>query len=622
MATLIPAFHSCSNKMTNGERRFALRLEEKLDDDYLLWYDVPIGPRKRHPDFIVLHPDNGLFVLEVKDWKLENIKSVTPTNVELLTTQGLKHVSNPLTQARACALEINQLLESDPALVRPSGKYKGKLLCPYSYGVVLSNITRKAFEAVPGLQQVLDARWVICKDEFVPSVDADVFQSQLCSMGHYSFGNHLSTEQIDRIRWHIFPEMRITAQQLALLDLEVEKEAKKAPKLPNLVRILDLQQEQLARSLGNGHRIVHGVAGSGKTLILAYRAQYLAESTQKPVLVLCFNVSLAAHIKNMIKASERTEGPPILVRHFHGWCTDLLKTYRVGLPNRQEYSGSAYIKQLVQRVINAVSNGQIPSALYGAVMIDEGHDFEASWFELVTKMVAPETDSLLVLYDDAQNLYGKRQKRQFSFKSVGIQAQGRSTILKINYRNSVEVLNLAYTFVQEARTLEAAGLSDHPKLQPETAGRSGAIPELVMLPSFGREAIYLGERVQQLHERGTPWSRIGIIYRTKFMGEVLYRQLTQAGIPVEWLNKDSRSRFYHPNADSVKLLTMHSSKGLEFEIVCIPGIGYLPYSHSEQETEMRLFYVAMTRATNRLLLTAHKASEYVQRIEAGLQLTA
>lgn len=47
MATLLPAFGACVSRMTPGERRLAERLEHKLDEDYLLWYDVPIGPR--HP---------------------------------------------------------------------------------------------------------------------------------------------------------------------------------------------------------------------------------------------------------------------------------------------------------------------------------------------------------------------------------------------------------------------------------------------------------------------------------------------------------------------------------------------------------------------------------------------
>ena len=77
----------------------------------------------------------------------------------------------------------------------------------------------------------------------------------------------------------------------------------------DIVQILDLQQEQLARSLGEGHRVIHGVAGSGKTLLLAYRAQHLAKMTQKPVLVLCYNVSLAAHLESIIKARGDASGP-------------------------------------------------------------------------------------------------------------------------------------------------------------------------------------------------------------------------------------------------------------------------------------------------------------------------
>ena len=65
---------------------------------------------------------------------------------------------------------------------------------------------------------------------------------------------------------------------------------------------MDLQQEQLARSLRDGHRVIHGVAGSGKTLILAYRCQHLAQENTKPLLVLCFNVSLAARLRQMIQA--------------------------------------------------------------------------------------------------------------------------------------------------------------------------------------------------------------------------------------------------------------------------------------------------------------------------------
>ncbi len=77
---------------------------------------------------------------------------------------------------------------------------------------------------------------------------------------------------------------------------------------------------------------------------------------------------------------------------------------------------------------------------YLAVLIDEGHDFRPEWLRLVTQMVDPNTNCLLLLYDDAQSIYERKRTRQFSFKSVGIQAQGRTMVLKINYRNTRQVL--------------------------------------------------------------------------------------------------------------------------------------------------------------------------------------
>jgi hypothetical protein len=72
--------------MTSGERRVAERLEDKLDDDYLLWYDVPMGPRHAHPDFCVMHPRRGILVLEVKDWKLSTIQQADKQTWEIIPT--------------------------------------------------------------------------------------------------------------------------------------------------------------------------------------------------------------------------------------------------------------------------------------------------------------------------------------------------------------------------------------------------------------------------------------------------------------------------------------------------------------------------------------------------------
>lgn len=85
MAELIPTLNTCLSKMTAGEKRFAQRVENLLEDDYICWYDIPVGRQRRYPDFIILHPARGLLFLEVKDWKLDTIRNIDASRVELLT---------------------------------------------------------------------------------------------------------------------------------------------------------------------------------------------------------------------------------------------------------------------------------------------------------------------------------------------------------------------------------------------------------------------------------------------------------------------------------------------------------------------------------------------------------
>ena len=177
MPSLIPSLNSCVARMTSGEKRFAVRLEQKLDDDYLIWYDVPIGKKQLHPDFIVLHPLRGLLVLEVKDWKIDTIVNVTRANWTIAdrNTNEHKQVKNPLEQARNYLLHAVKLLERDVDLVHAiASNHAGKCIVPYGYGVVFTNITRTVFDK-QGLGDAIASNLVICKDEMLESVDSGDF---------------------------------------------------------------------------------------------------------------------------------------------------------------------------------------------------------------------------------------------------------------------------------------------------------------------------------------------------------------------------------------------------------------------------------------------------------------
>jgi hypothetical protein len=603
MATLIPALNSCRG-MTAGERRFAERLERKLEGDYLLWYDVAVGSAGFHPDFIILHPRRGLAVFEVKDWKIDSIQAIDKHRVSLITPRGLVSGVQPYEQARGYAHAITNRLEHDPALVGLAGtKYQGKLLFPWTYGVVLTNITRNQFDEHE-LGNVIPETRVICKDEMTETVDPLEFQQRIWEMFQVEFQCLLTLPQVDRIRYHLFPEIRI--ERAAQPDLFIEVQ----PKIPDIIRIMDIQQEQLARSLGDGHRVIHGVAGSGKTMILGYRCLQLAKIMAKPILVLCFNRALANRLEGLYASHNLSA--KVSARTFHGWCLDQLDLFHVPRPP----SGPNFFDEAVQAVIQAVDRSQIPAGQYGALLIDEGHDFQPEWLKLIAQMVDPETNSLLVLYDDAQSIYNRSRKKKISFKQLGIQAQGRTTILRLNYRNTAEVLSVAYAFAQHVLSPEDADDDGVPIIRPESAERHGAKPVIVELPKFSDEIKHVVSRFRDLAAKGRKWSDMAIIYRTDFMGDEARQQLTGAGIPCSFL-KEERS----PQAlqsDSVKIVTMHASKGLEFPVVAIPGIGYMPKDGQDEQEETRLLYVGMTRAMDELVLTCHKRNGFVERLSQAI----
>lgn len=62
MATLIPSL-GFTRFDTRGELRLAERLKDFLEENAVVWHNLPVGPRSRHPDFIIIHPANGLLVL-------------------------------------------------------------------------------------------------------------------------------------------------------------------------------------------------------------------------------------------------------------------------------------------------------------------------------------------------------------------------------------------------------------------------------------------------------------------------------------------------------------------------------------------------------------------------------
>ncbi len=603
MATLIPSL-GAARFDARGELRLAERLKDCLEDNAWVWHNIPVGPFGKHPDFVVLHPQQGIAVLEVKDWRLDMIVNANSKQVELMTDRGCVSTDNPFEQVRNYMFNVMDTLKREPLLVNEGGGFKGKPVFSFGYGVAFTNITRKQFEQTD-LREVFPPERCIFRDEMTESIDPDAFRERVWRMVSPRIGPMLSLPQIDRVRARLFPEIRVT--QIALpLD---EPPAEASPADDRMLAVLDMQQELLARSMGEGHRIVRGVAGSGKTLILAFRAEQIARAASRPVLLLSYANGISGRLENAMQ--DRGVEDKVIVSTFHSWCWRMLREF--GLPQPSEKDIPDYQERLaasVQAVLDAVERGLIPGGQYDAVLIDEAHDFEPQWLALAAKMVNPDTMALMIVYDDAQAIY-KGRKRPV-WKQLGIEASGRTTVLKVNYRNTAQILRFARKFA--ADVIGAPGVcagDENAILMPEDGGRQGVEPVVRQCVSYDGEAHAIAEWLIGRKASGYRWGHMAVLYPRHYIGERFEKNLAKHGVPID-VAKEHNNRV-DAEQDAVHFLSMHNAKGLEFPCVAIGGLGELK-KVEDIEDDVRLTYVAITRATHEAFITYSNMSELVGRL--------
>jgi superfamily I DNA/RNA helicase len=138
-----------------------------------------------------------------------------------------------------------------------------------------------------------------------------------------------------------------------------------------------------------------------------------------------------------------------------------------------------------------------------------------------------------------------------------------------------------------------------PLIQSVSCGRDGQAPLIIRLPTQRAEATKLAELLASAHQEGYAWSDMAVLCRRYSLMEDCARALVARGLPHK---VRARSGDFDPLADSIKVMTMHASKGLEFPIVALAGVGQMPEADEDPQDEARLFYVAATRATSRLLV--------------------
>ncbi len=617
MAQMIP--DRLPRQSSQGEKRL-FEVLQKLPDDYLVYYEPVVG--NRYPDFVVVAPDLGVMIIEVKGWYPADIQGGDTQEVRVRDRGVETAARHPLRQARdyqhGLQDECRRTRSARDELLHAQGKHQGRFVFPFGHMAVLSNATADQLRRHPrgDLTPLFPPGKVITRDVLL------------------SWEGRAAEEIRAEVRrffdpfWPITP---LTARQVDVLRAVIHPEVRIGRPDEDQLAVLDLRQERHARSLGDGHRILYGVAGSGKTVLLASRARLLArEDPEAEVLVLCFNVSLAAYLRLTLQ-----DCPRVRVLHFDAWATANGAT-------RQRVGGVLEDHQtLGLRLRDRLQAGTDDTRRFDAVLVDEAQDFDATWFCCVLEaMKDPADGDLLIVGDRNQGILGPRA---VVWSQVGVQARGRTVTARYdldrNYRNSREILELAACFATGAVGEDDEDHFGVVPVDPAKAVRStGVEPVLLRARDPGEECRLVVDLVRRLLGRGQPRSfpreltpgQVGILYpflpaSRQALFDNFLRDLGQAA-PVVWVNDRDRSRGdprTRVGEAAVKVQTIHSSKGLQYPAVVLLWADLLPrYGPGQDEGEdARLMYVGLTRPEDYLFVTCSRGSAFTDRMEASGKIT-
>jgi hypothetical protein len=355
---------------------------------------------------------------------------------------------------------------------------------------------------------------------------------------------------------------------------------------------------RVASNPGAAHiRGVAGTAGSGKSFALTARAARLAAEGRN-VLVLCFNLTLAGHLRRLVveRCAEYGANPVhVTCTSFHTFCSRVVDDAAqagvvVAEPARGTWPVKAFLK--TRAVFEAGYERR-----FDAVLVDEGQDFTVDWWNLLREHVVRPDGEMLLVADSTVDLYGKSTWAD----PHALEAAGFSEPwlhMTSSYRMAPELVRstneFARSFIDDDVVVpevaeDQAAVVGHVAAAVRTWRNVEQVAELGV--AVGREVV----RLLREHPELTPRD---VVYLCEYHhdGLAAARVIEAAGYPVHHVySRDpderhrSKGRFW-PDADAVKGCTVHSFKGWESPAVVV-GIAM-------EERSRRLAYASMTRVSS------------------------
>jgi len=234
---------------------------------------------------------------------------------------------------------------------------------------------------------------------------------------------------------------------------------------------------------------------------------------------------------------------------------------------------------------------------YQHILVDEAQFFAPSWFHTVKLALRPQ-GKLFLCADPNQGF----MKSRLSWRNAGLDVAGRTKKLLRSYRTTQAILYTAGTLLN--RTVQ-----DDPEhyLAPDYAGMEQGAPPILLRVASPQDAVdrAVNEIVALAERHALPLSSFLVIYGAGTPKKLLYERLCRALGPqcIWWLNKDKKQPPAGYGPDYLRLANLETATGLEGAVVFLLGMeGLLFDGAAEREADARKLYMAMTRASHRLVM--------------------
>lgn len=398
--------------------------------------------KKAKPEDIVAWiEDVGILVIEVKSHMIDGIRSFE-NNVPIVMYNGKETEDKDiLEQPRDFAYKMKSSLENlfeINDLELPSLYFAGWLP-----NVSPDDVQRR--------QQKVARDKIWLSD----MVDKNVFLSRITEMKNLTRSNNNTRESLE-LFCKIFGSTSGLRHNQIFHNAEFGSLGHEIDRKNSQLKRLTKEQEDLAFNpmLTRGPKVIRGVAGSGKTIVLANAVAetLLRDPTSNfRILVLCYNRSLVNLLSKLIPEcfEVRKHRSDLSYRSGNIHVTNISKlAYSLSGPNGFNLND---IRETVSFILKKDTIKP-----YDFCFIDEGQDIDNDWYPMIralTKDHAEVGRSIVVFYDDAQNLYGIRRPGTLQEPAwtqlfgADPNPRGLKTVMRVGHRNTNQVLSFSFAML-------------------------------------------------------------------------------------------------------------------------------------------------------------------------------